>query len=248
MSRARLLSLLALSGAALAGCVSLFPKQVPAQMYRFDARTTPPVATADDAPRAEVIAPPVVVARAAATDRILAVTGQETAYVAAARWISPAAVLWDETVRRAFAARAARVRLLTRNELSGGQAFLRLDVPEFEVRYAAPGAAPSARVTLHAMFSHRNGTFSAEHTFTADAPAGADRVSAIVDAFDAGVEQVVAAAVAWSDAHADAAVAEPPVMAVSSAAGPSSTGRQTTRSTSVSSVSTSTQTSAAPRP
>ena len=212
MTRSRLAAtalLLAASAAALGGCISLLPKQAPAQLYRFDARAVAPAVAADDAPRAEVIAPPVVVARSAATDRLLAATGPEVAFIGGARWVAPAAVLWDETVRRAFAARSARVRLLSRNEVAGGRAFLRLDVPEFEVRYPAPGAAPTVRVVLHALYTHRDGGFSAEHTFTADAPAAADRVSAIVSAFDAGVEQVTAGLVAWADAHAAEAVAEP---------------------------------------
>ena len=244
MSRARRLAALSaavLSAAAgLTGCVSLLPKQAPAQLYRFEAGAAPSPPGSDGAARALLVAPPVVVASAVSGDRMLAVTGHEAAFIGGARWVSPAAVLWDETVRNAFAARATRVRLLTRNELAGGRGFLRVDVPQFEVRYPAPGATPSVRVTLHALLDHRDGAFSSEHTFTADAPAAADRVSAIVDAYDAAVEQVTAGLIAWADAHAEEAVAEPAAAADASGA--------TLRTTAVTSTSTSRSTVRAPRP
>ena len=149
-------------------------------------------------------------------------------------------MLWDETVRSAFAARAVRVRLLTRSELAGGVGFLRMDVPQFEVRYAEPGAAPTVHVTLHALLDHRDGAFISDHTFTAAAPAAADRVSAIVDAYDAAVEQVTAGLIAWADAHADEAVSQP--------AGASDAPRAIRRTTAVTSTSTSSSTVRAPRP
>lgn len=202
-------ALMAVAVAALGGCISVLPKSKPAQLYRFDAarRGAPDAPASGDGVRVDVVAPPVLVSRAAATDAILAVTGREAAFIAGARWVSPAAVLWDETVRRAFATRSGRVRLLGRAELAGGRAFLRLDVPEFEVRYAAPGAAPTVHVTLHALYSHRDGLFSAERSFIASAPAAEDRVSAIVDAYDQAVETVTTELLGWADAHADEAAA-----------------------------------------
>ncbi len=252
MSRARRLAA-ALASASLApavlgvgGCVSLLPKQAPAQLYRFDARAAPaPAPAVDDGSRAPVVAPPVTVAAAVAGDRMLAVTGSEAAYIGGARWVSPAAVLWDEAVRRAFASRSARVRLLTRNELAGGGAFLRIEVPQFEVSYAASGAVPTVRVTVHALLAHRNGAFSAERTFAADAPAAADRVSAIVDAYDGAVEQVTAGLIAWADAHAGEAVAE---AAATSGTNPdnAAASHPATRSTSTTTTTSSTRAPAGP--
>ena len=241
MSRARLrlpaAALATLAVAALGGCVSLLPKQTPAQLYRFGVDGSAPASSAaDDAPRVAVVAPPVAVTPAAATDQLLTATGPQAAFIGGARWVSPAAVLWDEAVRRAFAARAVRVRLLTRSELAGGQAFLRLDVPVFEARYPAPETAPTVHVALHALFTHRSGAFSAEHTFTADVPAAENRVAAIVAAYDSAVEQVAAAAVAWADAHVAAAAAEPRVSAMIDAPRGPTVATRITSSTSTSST------------
>lgn len=253
MSRARPFALaLALAAASLAvtlaGCISIFPKQVPAQLYRFDAAPAgaPDAPAAGDERRVDVVAPPVVVERAAATDRILAMTGPEAAFIAGARWVSPAAVLWDEAVRRAFATRSLRVRLLDRTELAGGRAFLRISVPVFEVRYAAPDAAPTVAVTLRALYAHRSGAFSAERTFTATAPAAENRVGAIVPAFDTAVEHVTTELLSWADAHADEAAVEVPApgQAVLAAPAPvvAAPGRPTSTTTRSSTVRT------APRP
>lgn len=235
-------------GLTLGGCISVLPKQKPAQMYRFDAAA----AGASDAPapgdaaRIDVVAPPVAVSRASSTDQILAVTGDQAAFIAGVRWVSPAAVLWDEAVRRAFASRSARVRLLDRAEVAGGRAFLRLDVPEFEVRYPAPGATPAVHVTLHALYAHRNGVFSAERSFTATVPASEDRVSAIVAAFDGAVAETTAALLGWADAHAGEAAAEATTSATKLDMGPPF--RPATTSTSTTTTTSSTRGAAAPRP
>ena len=63
----------------MAGCVSLLPKQTPAQLYRFEARAAPPLPTSDEAPRIMLVAPPVVLASAVSGDRMLAITGSEAA-------------------------------------------------------------------------------------------------------------------------------------------------------------------------
>ena len=245
MSRARLrpaapaFAALTLATVALGGCVSLFPKQVPAQLYRFGVPEGAAAATPgpdDDLARTPVISPPVAVVPAGATDRLLTITGSQAAFVGGARWISPAAELWDQAARRAFAARATHVRLLTRSEFAGGVAFLRLDVPEFEARYAAPDAPPTVHVALHALFTHRNGTFSGEHTFVADVPAAENRVGPIVAAYDGAVAQVLDAAVTWADAHADAAASEPPSTAGAAFPGAAVRSTSTTRTTSSTSV------------
>lgn len=254
MSRARPLAAATLLAGAfvLGGCISVLPKQKPAQLYRFDAAA----GGAADAPgsgdglRIDVVAPPVTVSRAAATDQILAITGDEAAFIGGARWVSPAAVLWDESLRRAFATRSSRVRLLGRAEVAGGRAFLRLDVPEFEVRYPAPGAPPAVHVTLHALYTHRNGVFSAERTFTATATASENRVSAIVAAFDRAVETTTTELLSWADAHADESAVESPGTATTAASGrPSSPPPRASTARTTTTTSSSTHTvSPSPRP
>ena len=219
----------------LGGCISLFPKAKPSQLYRFAAETTLPApAERDGDPRVGLILPPVTLSRAASGDQLLAVTGDETAYIAGARWVSPAAVLWEESVRGAFSGRSARTRLLSRTEVGSGQAFLRVSVPVFEAHYPAPEAAPTVQVRLSAMLLHRTGPFAAARTFEASVPAGENRVAAIVTAYDQAVEKVTTELVAWADAHADQAAVDVPAAPPPPAAAMGATRRdvRTTGSTS----------------
>lgn len=232
---------LALVATGLGGCVSLFPKAKPSQLYRFAAETTVPApAEREGDSRVGLILPPVTLTRASAGDQMLAVTGDETAYIAGARWISPAAVLWEESVRGAFSGRSARTRLLSRTEVGTGQAFLRLTVPVFETRYPAPEAAPTVHVRLSAMLLHRAGPFAAAQTFEAAVPAADNRVSAIVAAYDQAVEKVTTELVGWADAHAEAAAVDVPAAPPPPAVAANATRRDGLNATSTTETSTST--------
>lgn len=205
----------------LSGCISLLPKQKPAQTYQFTAKGADAPAPAPGAfvpdERLNLVLPPPTFPRASAGDQLLSVTGRETAYIAGARWISPAQVLFEESTRRAFASRSTRTRLMGRGELGAADAFLRLDVGDFEVRYPAPDAAPTVHITLRALLTHKNGAFVAERDFSADAPASDNRVEPIVTAYSAAAEQVTTALLNWTDANATAAAASPPLPAGGSA-------------------------------
>ena len=194
---------------ALAGCISVLPKEKPVQMYRFGADigpAAPPVAAlapgVAPAPRIGLVLARAELPRAAAGDRILAVTGDQAAYLAGARWVSPAAVLFEDSVERAFDARSVAVRLLSRGETGAAQGALRVEASDFETRYAAPGAAPVVRVSVQAMLLRRNGGFVADRAFTAEAPAAENGVRAIVAAYQQAVGQVNGQIVAWADANA----------------------------------------------
>ena len=220
----------ALTALALAGCISVFPKAAPAQLYRFGAAepaAAPPAAAARE--RIGLVFPPVSFPRASAGDQILAVTGPETAYVAAVRWLAPAAVLMAESTERAFDARSTRVRSLGRGELASAQGFLRLEVTDFEARYSAPGAAPAVHVTLVATLAHRSGAYAADRTFRADVPAAENGARAIVDAYNKAVETVTGELIAWTDANAGLAAEDVP--AVNPAGAARAAARQATRTT-----------------
>ena len=198
---------LALAGAALlAGCVTVLPPAPPAQLYRFgvdaDGPATaagPLVAAAPGGIGPALALTGVILPRAAAGDGLLAVTGDEAAYLARARWVSPAAVLMQEAAERAFSARPGGVRLLRRDEVGPAAAALSLDVRDFEVRYAAAGATPVVRVTVQATITRRDGVTAAERTFSVDQPAAENRLSAIVPAYDAATRQVLVEVAAWAD-------------------------------------------------
>lgn len=199
--RAAVLSLCAATAAALVSACSVLPTPDPVQLYRFG-----DVAPAAPAPR---VAEPVVVAlrpvrfsAASRGDRILGITGAEAAYIGGARWLSPAETLFADSLEANFAARSGAVRLAGRRESAPAALSLDVEVLGFEARYAAPGAAPVVAVTARVRLMGQDRALRAEQTFAVERPASANRVSAIVDAFDAATGEVQARIVAWTEAEA----------------------------------------------
>lgn len=186
---------------ALSACVSLLPDTKPSQLYSFGAGMTEDAATPRSAESFGLILPSTGFARAASGDRILTMTGAEAAYVASARWVAPASVLFEEAVARAFDANTGPARLVTRGEVREAASVLRLDVRQFETVYdrgqdAAPLVVVRVRATL---VSRDDRALAAEEIFQAEIRAGDNRVSQIVSAYDAAVGQVLAELVDWSN-------------------------------------------------
>jgi cholesterol transport system auxiliary component len=207
MTRLPALLRLSLAGAlalSLAGCISLLPKNKPAQLYRF----APTGAAASKGPMAAgavgVFSGGGAFQQEAASDRILTVTGDRAAYIADARWAAPAQVLFDQALDAAFETAGGHVRLVPRGAPSPTDYVLRLDVRNFEARYEAGAkAAPVVLVRVHAELTRdRSRTLVAEQVFEARVPAGDNRVGAIVAAFDSGIGQVLSQLVAWTNASA----------------------------------------------
>ena len=186
---------------ALSAC-ALLSTPDPVQTYRFGGAAA--------ASSGAVVASPVQVTlrrvefpEAVEGDKLLGVTGTEAAYIAGARWVSPAADLYMESIENAFAAQATRVRLIGPRELTRGQRSLDIDIRSFEARYDAPGATPTIVVTARArMLVLPERTVSAERVFTVEQPAAANRVSSIVEAFDLATRDLNTQIVAWTDASA----------------------------------------------
>lgn len=196
--RSKVLAAVVAAAAALAGC-ALLATPDPVQLYRFGALAESP--SASSAQLEPLLLRRIEMTQASAGDRILAVTGVESAYIGAARWVSPAQTLFNESLEATFAARATRVRLAHRRELSRAERILEVDVRAFEARYAAPGAAPEVVVVVRAsLFNVAGRSVADERTFTVRRPADANRVGAIVAAFDAAVRDVNTQIVAWADA------------------------------------------------
>jgi cholesterol transport system auxiliary component len=174
----------------------------PVQTYRFGGTTAATSAAAVATP-VQVTLRRVEFPEAVEGDKLLGVTGTEAAYIAGARWVSPAADLYMESIENAFAAQATRVRLIGARELTRGQRSLDIDIRSFEARYDAPGATPTIVVTARArMLVLPERTVSAERVFTVEQPATANRVSAIVEAFDLATRDINTQIVAWTDASA----------------------------------------------
>jgi cholesterol transport system auxiliary component len=184
---------------SLGGCVTLFPKSVPAQLYQFN--VVPPAQPATPGAMVSVLRAPTNFVRGAESDMILTSTGDQMAYIAAARWISPASALFDQAESDAFDGYATRARLARRGEIVSAPVSLRLDVETFEARYLnGPGAAPVVVVKVHAVLIRTaDRTILATQTFDSQKPAAENRVGAIVPAFDAALTDVLKQVVSWTD-------------------------------------------------
>jgi len=191
--------LLAAPAVLLAGCVTLLPKEPPAQLYRFGG-DLPPVPR----PAVSFGVEPLSISFAApsAGDLILTTTGHEAAYIRGARWVSGASVLFEQALANAFDADAGPARLMARGEIARPDYFLKLDVRTFEARYLqGQGAPPTVVVEVYAALSPPTGRqIAGDQIFTASVPAQENRAGAIATAFDQATGQVLQQMVKWVDA------------------------------------------------
>ncbi len=183
---------LALVTVLLVGCVSLFPKSQPSQLYRFG--TNLAASGPASVQKIGVIRSGGSFALASAGDGILTTTGTQVAYLSGARWAQPAPVLFDEAIVRAFSQNPGAVQLVVRGEPARAAYSLRIDVQGFEAVYDRPGkAAPDVRLTVHVVVV-RAGDRSvvADQTISIAERAPDNRVGAIVGAFDLAVSKAIA--------------------------------------------------------
>lgn len=189
--------------AALGGC-ALLSSPEPVNLYRFGAAPDGEAGVSGTpAGQVQVAMRRPEFVQAARDDRILGVTGTDAAYIAGARWVASADVLFSDALEDAFAAEARRVRLIGPRELTRSNQTLDVDVRTFEARYPAPGASPTITVVARVrLLDSEERTVAAERIFAVEQPAAANRVSAIVDAFDAATRDLNSQIVAWTDQNA----------------------------------------------
>lgn len=199
-STARVLTVAALV-VSLSGCISVFPKSKPASLYRFGEAE---VSVPKGPPGAMfgVLKTPSTFTRAAAGDRILTSTNGEMAYIADARWVSPAFVLFEEATARAFENDPGRARLIGRGEVAKADMMLRLEVRTFEADYVnGPKAAPEIVVRVRGVLNRsQDRALIGDQIFEARVKAADNRVGAIVPAFDQATAKVLGDVVAWVNA------------------------------------------------
>lgn len=186
---------------SLSGCISVFPKAKPASLYRFGEAE---VSVPKGPPGAMfgVLKTPSSFTRAAAGDRILTSTNGEVAYIADARWVSPAFVLFEEATARAFENDPGRARLIGRGEVAKADMMLRLEVRTFEADYVnGPKAAPEVVVRVRGVLTRsQDRALVGDQIFEARVKASDNRVGAIVPAFDQATAKVLGDVVAWVNA------------------------------------------------
>lgn len=197
----RTLTIAAVAAVSMSGC-ALLSSPDPVQLYRFG-----DVAGSNAALPAEPFQVKLVsiqMPQASQGDRLLGVTGSEAAYIAGARWVSPASMLYSDALEASFEHNARSVRLLGRRELTPTTRLLDVDVRSFEARYDHAGASPDVVITARArLIRFPERTVAAEQTFTVSQPARENRVSAIVDAYDVATRDLNAQIVDWTEANAN---------------------------------------------
>jgi cholesterol transport system auxiliary component len=170
----------------LGGCISLFPKPKPVQLYSFGQAIPAPAGAAASSgvtvAKGATVFPP-----AAAGDQLLTSTGSQQAYIGGARWVGPAAIMFDEALLKAFDAPGSP-RLVDRGEPIKAASTLRLDVRTFEARYPGPTVTVQVRATL---IRNADRTIAGEKMFDSSVPASSDRQTAIVAGFDGAVGKVI---------------------------------------------------------
>ena len=203
MSLPRTMMRLALAGGAsllLTACVSLFPKGPAAQLYMFGGAPAASPATATTSPMV-IARGPIEFDSAAASDRILTIDGAGgAAYIEASRWVSPAPVLFEEALDRAFQRTKGAPRLVERGNLVRAPLLLTLDVQAFEARYDhGADAAPTVQVSVRAVLIRTGDrTVVGDTMLTVAKPASDNRVGAIVQAYDGAVQDLLAQLITWT--------------------------------------------------
>ncbi len=197
----------------LSGCVSLLPEQPQAAYYRLE----PPASFKGRAPTTESVASKLDIA-VARPDTTRALGGSEialaqpdgsVAYMADVRWVESVPELLQNYIITAFEMSDAPVLATSPRDGVRSDFVLALDMRRFEARYdSSLEGAPVADIAFHARvvrLSDRE--VVAAQTFAAEVPASENRVSAIVQAFNAASSDVMAQLVDWT---AQAAAANPP--------------------------------------
>lgn len=187
---------------ALSGCVSLLPKTKPSQLYSFGHGIDLAPAAASEQPTGAtgVLLGAVTFPRASTGDGILSVTGTQSAYIAESRWVAPAALLFRESVERAFDRTAKTTRLINRGEAARIALTLRVDVHDFAVLYPnGPEGLPVVALSMQARLIGNGGVLVGEKDFDLRKPVAENRVGPIVAAFDAATTEAMTGLVAWTD-------------------------------------------------
>lgn len=202
--RLTILSLAAVASVALAGCVSLFPKTEPAQLYRFGGTAAAQPGPGATAGQTVIALAPIDFADAASGDRLMTSTGPEVAYIAGARWAAPAKTMFTEALEQAFERDARVVSLAGRRSMGGVDLMLDVDVNAFEARYEnGREAAPVAVISMDVrVIRLKERTVVSHRIIEVRQPASENRMGSIVTAMDAATTQALSQLVEWTDANA----------------------------------------------
>ena len=184
----------------LGGCFSLFPKTKPAQLYSFGGDVG--LATQAPAQTAPVgtLRVSVDFTRQADREQSLTAAGSANAYVAGARWVAPASVLFQEATERAFESSTPPIRLLQRGDSGLSTLTLRIEVQSFETDYDDNWhGAPTVVIRVRTLLTRANDHGAPlEGHFEARKTVNENRVGHIVQGYDAATADVLKQVVDWT--------------------------------------------------
>lgn len=193
------LALAGLSALALTGCVSLLPETEPVAVYRL---SSPEPRQADgEIDRVIVeIERPMAPAGLNGDEIAIQVSDQHLAYMAGARWISPAPSLVQNLVIDTFHSDDTGIDPVRPADAVRGEYELRLDLREFEAAYdQGADSAPVVRVRIAARLIRESGReFIGAQVFSAQVRARENRAGAIIDAFNAASSEAVDELARWT--------------------------------------------------
>ncbi|BDX00242.1 ABC-type transport auxiliary lipoprotein family protein [Maricaulis maris] len=195
-------ALVGLSALSVSACVSLLPESEPVSVYRLSA-PQPAELTGDHWTVVEIDVPNAP--RGLSGDQIAIMrNGSSLAYIAGARWISPAPRLLQSLVIDTFNANNAQLAPTRADDGVRADYELRLDMQEFEAIYdRGEGVAPLIRVRISARLVAEQGRqFAGARVVTAEARATNNRTSDIVAAFDDAAQAASREIADWTASRA----------------------------------------------
>jgi|HubBroStandDraft_1064217.scaffolds.fasta_scaffold26399_2 cholesterol transport system auxiliary component len=180
----------------LGGCVTLFPKAEPSQLYRFEVGAAAS-ATPASGPRLDVQLTGYDFDSAAGGDQLLTTHESSVAFVAGARWEEPASELFHAALTRSLEA-GGKLRVVGAGQMKAPLR-LRISVTRFEAEYGeGKDAVPTIVVRLHATIERQSDlAVLDERDFEGRTPAEANRVSAMVTAYDVASAKALGDLAGW---------------------------------------------------
>lgn len=173
----------------LSGCGTLLGGGKKATLYRFGDGPAPVVGPVH--PREILFLPPPIFDPAADGDRILTVSGNRAAYLAGARWLTPAPTMFAAAVKRHIESVRPEVDVETGRSTVQPDHVMRINVASFEARYDnGDDQAPVVVIVAHMSLDAPVGGKATPVIIEERERAADNRASAVTMAFGAAVDRL----------------------------------------------------------
>lgn len=210
IKRMAVLAALGMAAISLSGCVTLFPKAKPVQLYHLGLDARSGAQATSKGAGVPVLQGALQFNRDVAGDRLLTRQGDQAAYVADARWTMPASVMFEQSLANAFMRGNGDARLISSKDPVSAKLILRLDVRALEVRYGEGSRrSPVAAVMISGLLADADKrTIASQSAFDCQVAAKSNRVQSLVSAMNEALADCQTKIVTWTDQTA-ADVAKP---------------------------------------